>query len=161
MFSPNTKTMKPTDFSKYISDFISAHLLNERGASANTITAYRDAFVLLLNFIQQVKRIRPEKLTLDKIKKETIIEFLNWLQRERKCSNTTRNARLAAMHSFYRYLQHQDLSNFHEVQKILSIRFKKTRVFSGLHGSCSSLDVADTGSPENTLDQVQENESIF
>lgn len=126
MFSPNTKTMKPTDFSKYISDFISGHLLNERGASANTITAYRDAFVLLLNFIQQVKRIRPEKLMLDKIKKETIIEFLNWLQRERKCSNTTRNARLAAVHSFYRYLQHQDLSNFHEVQRILSIRFKRT-----------------------------------
>ena len=68
--------MKPTDFSKYISDFISGHLLNERGASANTIAAYRDAFVLLLNFIQQVKRIKPEKLTLDKIKKETILTLM-------------------------------------------------------------------------------------
>lgn len=117
--------MKPTDFSKYISEFISSYLVNEKGSSFNTICAYRDAFVLFLNYVQQVKRIRPEKLTLDNIKKETVIEFLDWLQFERKCSNTTRNARLAAIHSFYRYLQHENLQYFHECQRILSIRFKR------------------------------------
>jgi site-specific recombinase XerD len=59
------------------------YLANEKGASANTITAYRDTFVLLLSFIRDVKRIKPERLTLDTIKKETIIEFLNWLQKDR------------------------------------------------------------------------------
>lgn len=117
--------MKPTDFSKYISDFISKYLPNEKGASNNTITAYRDSFVLLLNFIQNEKQVKLEKITLEKIKKETIIEFLDWIQKERKCSNTTRNSRLAAIHSFYKYLQCESLGHFHECQKILSIKFKK------------------------------------
>jgi site-specific recombinase XerD len=118
--------MKPTDFSKYISTYLSDYLVNEKGASANTITAYRDTFVLLLGFIRDVKRIKPEKLTLDKIKRETIIEFLNWLQKERGCGHSTRNARLAAIHSFCRFLQDQHLSHLHECQRILSIKSKKS-----------------------------------
>lgn len=117
--------MKPTDFSKYISDFISRYLPDEKGASFNTITAYRDTFVLLLGFIQNQKQIKIEKLTLNKIKKETIVEFLDWIQITRKCSSSTRNSRLAAIHSFYRYLQYETLDNIHECQRILSIRFKK------------------------------------
>ncbi|PWA10520.1 site-specific integrase [Flavobacterium laiguense] len=117
--------MKPTDFSKYISDFISRYLPNERGASINTIISYRDAIVLLLVFIQDQKQIKLEKITLDKIKKETVIEFLDWIQKERKCSNSTRNSRLAAIHSFYKYLQYESLENLHESQKILSIKLKK------------------------------------
>jgi site-specific recombinase XerD len=66
-------------------------------------------------------------LTLDKIKKETIIEFLNWIQKKRKCSDSTRNTRLAAIHSFYRYLQYENLDNIYECQQILSIKFKKNR----------------------------------
>ena len=119
--------MKPTDFSKYISDFISRYLPNEKGASANTVAAYRDTFVLLLNFTQNVRLVKIEKLTLEKITKETIIEFLDWIQKERKCSNSTRNSRLAAIHSFYRYLQYESLDYLHECQKILSIKFKKTK----------------------------------
>ena len=127
MYSLNSEIMKPTDFSKYISDFISRYMPNEKGASANTITAYRDTFVLLLNFTQNEKHVNIEKLTLEKITKETIIEFLDWIQKERKCSNSTRNARLAAIHSFYRYLQYESLDYLNECQKILSIKFKKTK----------------------------------
>ena len=127
MYFLNSEIMKPTDFSEYISDFISRYLPNEKGASANTIAAYRDTFVLLLNFTEKEKQVKIEKLTLDKITKETIIEFLDWIQRERKCSNTTRNSRLAAIHSFYRYLQYESMDYLHECQKILSVRFKKTK----------------------------------
>lgn len=119
--------MRPTDFSRYISDFIARYLPDERGASANTITAYRDTFVLLLDFIEREKGVRVEKLTLGMIKKGTIIEFLDWIQKERKCSDSTRNLRLAAIRSFYRYLQYESLDNLHECQKILSIRSKKAR----------------------------------
>lgn len=118
--------MKPTDFSKYISDFISRYLPNEKGVSSNTVTAYRDTFVLLLNFIKDHKGIKVEKLTLEKIKKETILEFLDHLEKKRKCSHSTRNARLAAIHSFYKYLQGETLDYLHECQKILSIKFKKS-----------------------------------
>lgn len=126
MYSLKLKIMKPTDFSKYISDFITKYLTDEKGASPNTIAAYRDTFVLLLNFMQDMKHIKIEKLTIEKITKNTIVEFLDWIQKERKCSNSTRNARLAAIHSFYKYLQYESLDYLHECQKILSIKFKKT-----------------------------------
>jgi integrase/recombinase XerD len=100
--------------------------MDEKGASPNTIAAYRDTFVLLLNFMQDMKHIKIEKLTIEKITKNTIVEFLYWIQKERKCSNSTRNARLAAIHSFYKYLQYESLDYLHECQKILSIKFKKT-----------------------------------
>lgn len=119
--------MKPTDFSKYISDFISKYLPNEKGASANTISAYRDTFILLINFIENTKGVKIEKLTLETIKKETVLEFLDWIQKERKCSNSTRNARLAAIHSFYKYLQYISLDNLYECQKILSINVKRVK----------------------------------
>ncbi len=119
--------MKPTDFSKYISDFISKYLPNEKGASANTIASYRDTFVLLLDFTQNQKHVRIENLTLEKITKETVIEFLDWIQKQRKCSDSTRNSRLAAIHSFYRYLQYESLDYLHECQKILSVKFKKSK----------------------------------
>ena len=127
MYSLKLKTMKPTDFSKYISDFITRYLNDEKGASPNTIAAYRDTFVLLLNFIQDMEHIKIEKLTLERITKKTIIGFLDWLQKERKCSNSTRNTRLAAIHSFYKYLQLESLDYLHECQKILSIKFKKAK----------------------------------
>ncbi len=118
--------MRPTDFSKYISDFISRYLTNEKGASANTIASYRDTFVLLLSFIEEEKQLKLEKLTLGKINKAMILEFLDWIQKKRKCSNSTRNVRLAAIHSFYKYLQHESLDYLHECQKIMSIKFKRS-----------------------------------
>lgn len=117
--------MKPTDFSKYISDFLSRYLTNERGASINTINAYRDTFVLLLTFMEEQQFIKLEKLTLNDINKETILAFLDWIQSKRNCGNATRNLRLAAIHSFYKYLQYQSLDNLYDIQRILSIRSKK------------------------------------
>ncbi len=117
--------MNPTDFSKYISDFLSRYLTDERGASMNTISAYRDTFVLLLNFIETQQQIKIEKLRLKDIDKNTVIAFLDWIEHKRSCSVATRNLRLAAIHSFYRYLQYQSLDNIYNCQKILAIKSKK------------------------------------
>ncbi len=118
--------MKPTDFSKYLSDFISRYLPHQRGASNNTIIAYRDTFVLFLNFMRHQMGEPVEKLTLSKIKRATIVAFLDWLQKERACSNSTRNARLAAIHSFYRFVQYERPDVLDQCQQILSIRCKNT-----------------------------------
>ncbi len=56
-----------------------------------------------------------------------VLDFLDWLQNTRNCGNATRNARLAAIHSFYRFLQRESLGHLHQCQKILSIGFKKSR----------------------------------
>jgi site-specific recombinase XerD len=118
--------MKPTDFSKNLTDFLRLYLPGEKGASQNTINAYKDTFILFLKFMEEKKSVNANKLTLNDIKQECIIEFLEWLQKERRCSNSTRNARLAAIHAFFRYLQYRNPINLHEWQRILSIPVKKT-----------------------------------
>ena len=56
---------------------------------------------------------------------ELVTGFLDWLETERKCSISTRNQRLAAIHSFFRYAQGEDPSGFYYFQKVLSIPIKK------------------------------------
>lgn len=117
--------MKPTDFSKYISDFFVKYLPGEQGVSHNTITAYKHTFILLITFMEEKKAVKMKHLTFGHITKEIVIEFLNWLQKERGNSNSTRNARLAALRAFYCYLQYHAVESSNECQRILSIRNKK------------------------------------
>jgi site-specific recombinase XerD len=77
--------------------------------------------------MQCVRHIKAEKLWLQSITKESVTSFLDWLQQERNCSNTTRNLRLAALHSFFRYVQYQNPEHLHEYQQIMSIRLKKVK----------------------------------
>ncbi|MFA5433882.1 MAG: site-specific integrase [Candidatus Paceibacterota bacterium] len=119
--------MKPTDFSKSLTDFLSKYLPGERGLSANTINSYKITFILFIGFIESQKKISVNKLSLKDITKECIVEFLEWLQRERKCSDSTRNVRLAAIHSFFNYLQYEAPENLNEWQHILSIKVKKAK----------------------------------
>jgi integrase/recombinase XerD len=118
--------MRPTDFSKSLTDFLTCYLPGERGASKNTIASYKDTFILFLMFQKEKKSIKAEKLTLRLITKDSIVEFLNWLEVERHCCAATRNVRLAALHSFFRYLQYQNPEYMVEWQRILSIPSKKT-----------------------------------
>jgi len=119
--------MKPTDFSKSLTDFLSRYLPGEKGASKNTVASYRDTFILFLMFLKNTKEIPTEKLTLSLITKEIVIEFLDWIEIERHCKASTRNVRLAAIHSFFQYLQYQIPENLLEWQRILSISVKRTQ----------------------------------
>ncbi|WPQ63353.1 site-specific integrase [Chitinophaga sancti] len=116
--------MKPTDFSKYLSGFLIGYLAHERGASKNTICAYRDTFVLFIAYME-TQSITVSRLTLQAITQVNVIGFLDWLQAERKNSNATRNARLAAIHAFFSYIQYQHPEYLYECQKILNIPMKR------------------------------------
>lgn len=117
--------MKATDFSKYIADFLLTYLTDERGCSHNTIAAYRDTIVLLLAYYKDEIGIRAEKLRLSDITQQRIISYLEWLEKKRHCSPSTRNARLAAIHAFFRFLQYRSPEHMDEWQRILSIKVKK------------------------------------
>lgn len=82
-------------------------------------------FTLLLRYMQQVEKIKPERLTLSGITKQRIIEFLQWTEKERGCNVSTRNARLGALHSFFKYLQYRDVKGLFLWQEILSVKYKK------------------------------------
>lgn len=119
--------MKPNDFAYYLTGFLTKYLPNEVGASTNTISSYRDSYMLFLEFVRDEKHTAVEKLTLERIKKKTIEEYLEWLESSRGCSVSTRNVRLAAIHSFFRYLQYENPDNLIEWQRILSIPVKKCK----------------------------------
>lgn len=127
MCSPKYRAMKPTDFSRYLSEYLLSYLPGERGVSPNTILSYKDMFLLLITFMQTEQAIPAERLELKSITKDVIVAYLDWLQSKRHCSNSTRNSRLAAIHSFFRYLQYQKVDNILECQRILSIPLKKTK----------------------------------
>ena len=117
--------MKPTDFAYYLTNFLSKYLPGIEGCSVNTISAYRDAFKLLLLFAREKESIKEQKLKLSVIDKDFILRFLLWIENERGCAVITRNQRLAAIHSFYLYLQREMPENMYQFQEILSIPFKK------------------------------------
>jgi site-specific recombinase XerD len=119
--------MEPTDFAKFLSEFLSRYLPGEKGVSQNTILSYRDTFVIFIEYMEKVNRITVNKLTTDLISKEIVVNFLDWIQLTRKCGDSTRNSRLAAMHSFFRFMQYRNPENMYEWQRILSIGFKKVK----------------------------------
>ena len=119
--------MKPTDFSMHLTSFLSDYLPLQRNVSKNTIKSYRDTFKLLLLFCEQEEAIPIEKLTMKKLSPELITGFLNWLETERKSSISTRNLRLTAIHSFFRYAQAESPESLYHYQKVLAIPVKKKR----------------------------------
>ena len=114
-----------TDFAVFLRRFLTAHLAGLRGCSPNTVASYRDTFKLLIVFFRDDRSIPPEKLVLDCIDATAITGFLDWLEASRHNSVSTRNQRLAAISSFYRWVQSQDPVRTACCQDILAIPAKK------------------------------------
>lgn len=118
--------MKPTDFSKYLTNYLTQYLPVECGVSPNTIQTYSTTFMVLLKYFKTEEGISPDKLNLKDLTKDRVISFLAWLEKVRKCSVSTRNARLATLHSFFKYIQYRNVAGMRTWQEILSIHFKKS-----------------------------------
>jgi integrase/recombinase XerD len=119
--------MKPTDFAKYLTEFLSGYLPEQKNVSKNTIRSYRDTFKLLITYCQEIKDTPSERITLNMLSSEWITGFLGWLEMNRKCSISTRNQRLAALHSFFRYVQAEEPAGMFHFQKITAIPIKKVK----------------------------------
>lgn len=116
--------MMPTDFSKYLTTFLSDYLPIQKNVSPNTIKSYRDTFKLLLCFCEE-DGLSIERITMSKLNADKVIRFLNWLEVERNSSISTRNLRLTAIHSFFRYAQMESPQALFNYQQILAIPLKK------------------------------------
>ncbi len=117
--------MQPIKFAKYLTDFFTDYLSGQKNASKNTIYAYRDTFKLLLKYCQEEKSIIIERISMDMLTVKLIRNFLSWLEYERKSSISTRNQRLASIHSFFRYVQCEDPAGIYHYQQVISIPIKK------------------------------------
>ncbi len=111
--------------------FFTDRLLRERHASPHTVAAYRDTFRLLVCFVEQRARTAPSALGFEDLDVGTITAFLDHLEDERGNSVRTRNARLAAIRSFYRYASRRHVEHAQLIQRVLAIpqkRFSRTDV---------------------------------
>jgi len=117
--------MKPTDLSIYLTRFLGDYLVGKRNLSPNTVKAYRDTFVLLLQFCRDEKGVTLEKLCLTHIDVELVDAFLDYLEQQRHCKIQTINHRLATLHAFFRYLQAESPEHLLQCQKILSIPLRR------------------------------------
>ena len=97
-----------------------------RGGSPNTITTYAEAISMFLKYLSQRKKIIPSKISVDDLSVQNIIEFLNYLEKERGNGVSTRNARLAAIRSLVKYLLFEKPEWTIHFHGILSIPTKKT-----------------------------------
>ena len=105
--------------------FFSRRLIGQRRASPHTISAYRDSFRLLLAYADQQTSKPPATLGLEDLDGTLIAAFLDHLEHDRGVAVRTRNARLAAIHSFFRYAALQHPEHAELIQRVLAIPPKR------------------------------------
>jgi site-specific recombinase XerD len=110
-----------TDFAVFLRRFLTGHLAGLRGYSTSTIVSYRDAFKLLICYFRDERSTPPDKLTLEQIDAAAISGFLTWLRTSRGNAASTSNQRLAAIDSFFSWMQSQDPARMACYQDILAI----------------------------------------
>jgi site-specific recombinase XerD len=105
--------------------FFSERLITQRNASPQTIAAYRDTFRLLLAFAHKQTGKQPFQLDIDDLDAPLIGAFLNHLEDDRRNSPRTRNARLGAIHSFYRFAALNHPEHADTIARVMAIPTKR------------------------------------
>jgi site-specific recombinase XerD len=105
--------------------FFTERMITQRDASPRTIAAYRDTFKLLLTFASQRTGKPPFQLDIDDLDAELIGTFLNHLETDRGNKPRTRNARLAAIHSLYKYAALRHPEHLHTIGRVMAIPPKR------------------------------------
>lgn len=113
--------MKPTNLAIRLTAFLGDYLPNQRSLSPNTIRSYRDTFTLLLRYCRDERGRPPEKLDLDDLDAHLVLAFLAHLESQRGSGAATRNVRLTALQSFFRFLQTEVPERLAQCQRILAI----------------------------------------
>lgn len=101
--------------------FFSDRLPRQRGASPHTVAAYRDTFRLLLTFVHGSTGVAPSELTFTDLDASCVGAFLEHLERDRGNGVRTRNARLAAIHSFFRFAAFRHPEHADLIARVLAI----------------------------------------
>jgi len=112
--------------SSLIQYFFTQHLCEHRRSSAKTVLAYRDTFRLLFSFLQSRTGHAPTALTIADLDAQAILSFLDHLEAGRHNQIRSRNARLAAICSFFRIVAVRDPANLGLVNRVLTIPTKRT-----------------------------------
>ena len=118
-------------FAPLLQHFFTQRLMQQRQASPHTISSYRDTFRQFLKFVQQRLHKPPSRLSFEEIDAPLIVAFLTDLEKRQGISVRSRNLRLTAIHSFFRYVAFEMPTHCAQIQRVLAIpskRFTRTLV---------------------------------
>jgi integrase/recombinase XerD len=115
---------KPT-LPALLESFFTQRLMAQRQASPHTIASYRDTFRLLLDFAQKQRHKPPSRLDLSEVDAPLVCAFLDDLEKRRGSTASSRNVRLTAIRSFFRYAAFQEPTQSEHIQRVLAIPSKR------------------------------------
>ncbi|MCA1795169.1 MAG: site-specific integrase [Desulfobacteraceae bacterium] len=116
---------KEPTFPSLLESFFTVRLIKQKGASPNTIASYRDSFRLLFEFVQKQLKKSPTDLTVNDLDASFIGSFLDYLENNRKNGHSSRNLRLAAIRSFFKYVALEEPGKAAHIERILAIPKKR------------------------------------
>jgi len=117
--------MNPSTFPELLQQFFTDRLRNQMEASPNTIAGYRDTFRLFLRFAGEKRGKSPTRLRVEDLDAELVGDFLLHVETSRRNSARSRNTRLAAIRSFFRYVSMSEPAYMLQCQKILAMPSKR------------------------------------
>lgn len=114
-----------TTFAALLQAFFAERLVRERRVSHHTVAAYRDCFRLLFGFAKRRLSKAPSALLFEDLDAPFVVDFLQYLETDRDNGARSRNARLAALHSFFSYVALREPAHAHLCQRVLAIPSKR------------------------------------
>jgi len=121
----------PLSFAALLERFFTQRLMQQRQASPHTLSSYRDTFRQFLKFTEQRLHKAPSGLNFQEIDAPLITAFLDHLEKQQGVSTRSRNLRLTALHSFFRFATFEVPTHSAQIQRVLAIpskRFTRTLV---------------------------------
>jgi len=121
----------PISLAVLLERFFTHRLMQQRQASPHTIGSYRDTFRQFLKFTEQRLQKAPSQLNFQEIDAPLIMAFLDHLEKHQEVSTRSRNLRLTALHSFFRFAAFEAPTHSAQIQRVLAIpskRFTRTLV---------------------------------
>lgn len=132
---PSENTLGP-----HVQSFFNEYLIAHRGMSRHTIRSYRDTLKMLFSFAAEQQAKPVTALAIEDLAVDTIFAFLDYLEHTRGNSVATRNARLAAVHVFFRHVAARDPECLDLCQRVVHVPFKRAKVPSVTYLERAELD---------------------
>lgn len=113
------------NFASFLTRFFTQRLIQQSNVSPHTIASYRDSFRLLLQFADKRLKKTPSKLSIEDLDAPLIHDFLKHLEKDRGVTTRSRNLRLTAIRSFFKFISYELPEHSAQIQRILAIPTKR------------------------------------
>src|ERR1700676_3556740 len=122
---PDATAPRAPSFAFLVQQFFTEYLVTQRASSPRTISSYRDALKLFLDFAHQRLRKMPTALRLADIEPDLILAFLDHLEQQRHNTVRSRNLRLTALRAFLKFAARRDVSSLCVIERALGVPMKR------------------------------------